>query len=111
MATRALPSDLEAEMSVLGVSFLSSEALEKIHDEVTEDMFYNEKNRTIFKAIMSLYKAGTPVDLTTIKAELDKKKAFNEIGGVNYLTEIIDSVVTSANLEYYIKILKDASIR
>ena len=47
MATRALPSDLEAEMSVLGVSFLSSEALEKIHDEVTEDMFYNEKNRII----------------------------------------------------------------
>ena len=111
MATRALPSDLEAEMSVLGVAFLSSEALEKIHDEVTEDMFYNEKNRTIFNAIISLYKSGTPVDLTTIKAELDKKKAFNEIGGINYLTEVIDSVVTSANLEYYIKILKDASIR
>lgn len=111
MASRALPSDLEAEMSVLGVAFLSSEALEKINDEVTEDMFYNEKNRTIFNAIISLYKEGTAVDLTTIKAELDKKKAFNEIGGASYLTEVIDSVVTSANLEYYIKILKDAAIR
>ena len=48
MATRAMPCDLEAEMSVLGVAFLSSDALEKINDEVTEDMFYNEKNRIIF---------------------------------------------------------------
>ena len=106
-----MPSDLEAEMSVLGVAFLNSDALEKINDEVVEEMFYNEKNRIIFNAIISLYKDGVPVDLTTIKAELDKKKAFNEIGGINYLTEVIDSVVTSANLEYYIKILKDAMIR
>lgn len=54
-----MPCDLEAEMSVLGVAFLSSDALEKINDEVTEDMFYNEKNRTIFNAIISLYKEGT----------------------------------------------------
>ena len=56
MASRALPSDIEAEMSVLGVSFLNKESLEKISDEVTEDMFYSDKNRTIFKAIINLYK-------------------------------------------------------
>ena len=71
MATRVMPSDLEAEMSVLGVAFLSNDALEKINDEVTEDMFYNEKNKILFNAIISLYKRGTPVDLTTIKSELD----------------------------------------
>ena len=111
LANRALPNDLEAEMSVLGVAFLSNEALEKISEEVTEEMFYTEKNRIIFNAMINLYKENTPLDLTTIRAELDKKKSFNEVGGINYLTEIIDSVVTSANLEYYIKILKDAAIR
>ncbi len=111
MAKRALPCDNEAEMSVLGVAFLNKEALEKICDEVSEDMFYNEKNRTIFNAIKSLYKEGTPIDLTTIKAELDKKKALNEIGGITYLMDVIDSVVTTANLEYYIKILKEQAIR
>ena len=64
MASRALPSDIEAEMSVLGVSFLNKESLEKISDEVTEDMFYSDKNRTIFKAIINLYKNGDPIDLT-----------------------------------------------
>lgn len=111
MATRALPNDLEAEMSVLGVAFLNKEALEKISDEVTEDMFFNDKNRIIFKAIISLYKEKNPIDITTVKAELDKHKSFNEIGGLSYLMEVIDSVVTSANLEYYIKILKEHAIR
>lgn len=111
MAARALPFDNEAEMSVLGVAFLNKEALETISDEVTEDMFYNEKNRTIFRAIINLYKENSPIDVTTVKAELDKKKALNEVGGVTYLAEVIDSVVTSANLSYYIKILKEHAIR
>lgn len=111
MANRALPNDIEAEMSVLGVAFLNKDALEKINDEVTEDMFYSDKNRRIFNAIVSLYKENTPIDITTIKAELDKKKALNEIGGIPYLMEVIDSVVTAANLDYYIKILKDHAVR
>jgi len=111
MALRALPNDLEAEMSVLGVAFLDKFALEKISDQVTEDMFFNDKNRIIFNAIVSLYKNGNPVDLTTVKAELDKKKSLNEVGGITYLMEVIDSVVTAANLEYYIKILKEHAVR
>ena len=111
MAARALPNDLDAEMSVLGVAFLNKDALEVINDEVTEDMFYSDKNRTIFNAIMNLYKNNDPIDLTTVKAELDKKKSLNEIGGITYLMEVIDSVVTAANLSYYIKILKDHAVR
>lgn len=111
MATRTLPNDYEAEMSVLGVAFLNKDALEKISDEVTEDMFFNDKNRIIFNAIISLYKDRNPIDITTVKAELDKKKVLNEVGGIPYLMEVIDSVVTAANLEYYIKILKEHAIR
>lgn len=111
MAARVLPNDLDAEMSVLGVAFLNKDALEVINDEVTEDMFYSDKNRIIFNAIMNLYKNNDPIDLTTVKAELDKKKSLNEIGGITYLMEVIDSVVTAANLSYYIKILKDHAVR
>lgn len=111
MATRALPNDYEAEMSVLGVAFLNKDALEKISDEVTEDMFFSDKNRLIYNAIISLYKERNPIDITTVKAELDKKKVLNEVGGIPYLMEVIDSVVTAANLDYYIKILKEHSIR
>lgn len=111
MANRALPNELDAEMSVLGVAFLNKDALEKISDEITEDMFYSDKNRLIFKAINSLYKDKNNIDIKTVTTELDKKKVLNEVGGIPYLTEVIDSVVTSANLDYYIKLLKNSYVK
>ncbi|MBQ4583755.1 MAG: replicative DNA helicase [Bacilli bacterium] len=111
MASRSMPQNNDAEMSVLGVAFLDERLISKICEEVNKDMFFNEKNQHIFDAIVNLYKNKIPIDIMTIKDELDKKKALKSIGGIEYLSEIIDSVVTTANLEYYIKILKENAIR
>lgn len=111
MATRTMPQNNDAEMSVLGVAFLDERLISKICEEVNRDMFFNEKNQHIFDAIVNLYKNKIPIDIMTIKDELDKKKSLKSIGGIEYLSEIIDSVVTTANLEYYIKILKENAIR
>lgn len=107
---RIMPNNLEAEMSVLGVVFLNNKDVDKICEEMYEDMFYDQKNKTIFNCICELYKSKTPIDATTIKNELDKTKKLNEIG-LDYITEIIDSVVTSANLEHYMSIVKENAIR
>ena len=111
MASRAMPYNADAEMSVLGITFLDSRLISKICEEVTKEMFYLEKHQLIFDAVNSLYQSNTPIDITTMKDELDKKKHLNAIGGIEYLSEIIDSVVTSANLDYYIKILKENWVR
>lgn len=112
MANRQMPQNLEAEMSVLGVAFLNKDALTKICEELNEDMFYSDANKKLFEAIRSLYESRTPVDITTVKEELDKKKNLNAIGGLEYISEVIDSVATAANLEYYIKIVKEkATVR
>ena len=111
MATRTMPSNNDAEMSVLGVAFLDGRLISKICEEVTKDMFFSEKNQHIFEAITSLYKNDIPVDITTIKDELDKKKVLNAVGGIEYLSEVIDSVVTTANLDYYIKIVRENWVR
>ena len=111
MASRSMPQNNDAEMSVLGVAFLDERLISKICEEVNKDMFFNEKNQHIFDAIVNLYKNKIPIDIMTIKDELDKKKSLKSIGGIEYLSEIIDSVVTTANLEYYIKILKESAIR
>ena len=107
---RALPHNPEAEMSVLGVAFISKEQIDKICESVTADMFYDEKNRHIFNAIKSLHDNKTPIDVTTVKNELDKDKKLN-IVGLDHISEVIDSVVTSANIDYYIQILTDYYIR
>ena len=107
---RKMPQNLEAEMSVLGVAFLNAQDVNKIVEEVTADMFFDERNRIIFNAIKNLHDSKTPIDITTIKDELDKDKKLNTVG-LDYLTDVIDSVVTTANLDFYIKIIRDYAIR
>ena len=110
MATRKMPQNLEAEMSVLGVAFLDKNSLSKICEEITSDMFYSDANKKIFEAIKSLYDNKVPIDVTTITEELDKKKNLAAIGGLEYLSEVIDSVATASNLEYYMQIVKEKAI-
>ena len=110
MPTRKMPQNLEAEMSVLGVAFLNKNALNKICDELYPDMFYSEANQKLFEAIKSCYDEHIPIDITTVKDALDRKKNLSAIGGIEYLSEVIDSVATAANLEYYIKIVKDKAV-
>ena len=107
---RSMPQNKEAEMSVLGVAFLNSSEVAKIVEEVTADMFFDERNKYIFNAIKNMYESKTPIDITTLRNELDKDKKFNAVG-YDYLTEVIDSVVTDANLDFYIKIIKDYAVR
>ncbi len=107
---RSMPFNLEAEMSVLGVAFLNNNEVSKIVEEVTVDMFFDERNRYLFNAIKNLHDNKTPIDVTTLRNELDKDKKFNAVG-LDYITEVIDSVVTSANLDFYIKIIKDYAVR
>lgn len=107
---RSMPFNLEAEMSVLGVAFLNNNEVSKIVEEVTVDMFFDERNRYLFNAIKSLHDSKTPIDTTTLRNELDKDKKFNAVG-LDYITEVVDSVVTSANLDFYIKIIKDYAVR
>ncbi len=110
MAARKMPQNLEAEMSVLGVCFLNKNALTKVCEELYEDMFYSDANKKLFEAIKSCYDNRIPIDITTVKEELDKKKNLTSIGGIDYLSEVIDSVATASNIDYYIKIVKDKAV-
>ncbi len=111
MATRELPKNIEAEMNVLGIAFINPYSLEKILENLNSDMFFDRHNKIIFNALEVLYKENIPVDITTVKNELEKEKNLNNIGGIEYLTDVVDSVVTSANLEYYMDIIKEKAIR
>lgn len=111
MAERKMPQNLEAEMSILGSCFLSAYALDKVCEEVTNDMFYSEANKKIFEAINELHKNKIPLDSTTLINEVEKRENINSIGGVEYLSEVIDSVITAANIDYYIDIVREKSLR
>ena len=108
---RVMPSNKEAEMSVLGVAFIDNSLIDDICDSITSDMFFDDRNKYIFEAIKELHDEGIQVDAGTIKEELDKKKRFNLVGGIEYISEVIDSVITTANMNYYIDIIKSNATR
>ena len=110
MATRTMPNNLEAEESVLGACFLSKYALEKALENLEPESFYNEKNAKIFSTMAALSEEKTPIDITTVTGYLNKKNELTEIGGVEYLTEILNFVPTASNVDYYIKNVEDAAI-
>ena len=107
---RKEPQNIDAEISVLGCGFLERTALDKIMDEVTDEMFYSDENRIIYKTMKNLHTNNVPVDVATVCNELDKNKELSKVGGVEYITDIINSVPSTANLNYYIKIIFEKSI-
>ena len=110
MPLKQLPNNLEAEESVLGACFLSKYALQKASENLTPDSFYSEKNGKIFQTLTELMEEQVPLDITTVTSRLKKKKLLTEVGGVEYLTEIVDFVPTATNIDFYIKTVEDASI-
>ena len=111
MAQRKLPQNLDAEMSVLGICFLNEYALDKICEDLLPEMFFDEKNRTIFETICNLHKTKVAIDITTVTDDLEKRKKLNQSGGVDYISDVIDSVAVASNLEYYMQIVKDNYVR
>ena len=107
MAVKELPNNLEAEQAVLGSMFMSKTALEKTVEILKEESFYSARNGKIFSALKALDEKKVPIDITTLTEELKSKNLINEIGGVEYLTEVLDSVPNAANIDYYTKIIED----
>lgn len=110
MVNRVLPNNLEAEESVLGACFLSKYALQKANENLTPESFYNDKNGKIFATMISLMEEKTPIDLTTVTSYLKNKNELTEVGGVEYLTEVLNFVPTASNVDYYIKTVEESAI-
>lgn len=110
MAVKKEPQNLDAEISVLSCAFLSNEALDKVCEDLSEDYFYNEANKKIYNTIKELRIKNVALDVTTVANELEKKKQLGSIGGVEYLTEIIQAVPTAANINEYINILFEKTV-
>jgi replicative DNA helicase len=104
------PQNTEAEQSVLGGILIENEALNKVVEILNSDDFYREAHRKIFKSMIALSEKNEPSDLITLTNELKYQNLLEEIGGASYLTSLIDSVPTAANIEYYAKIVKEKSI-
>ena len=109
MAGRPLPHNLHAEKVVLGSMMTSVNALVQCITAVQEEHFFGEHspNQIVFRAIKNIYLKKDPVDIQTVIDELILMNEVNNIGGTQYLYELLDTVISLSNLEYYIQMLQD----
>ncbi|HET8316029.1 TPA: replicative DNA helicase [Streptococcus pneumoniae] len=104
---RILPHDLVAEQSVLGAVFITPETIISLADELVPDDFYKPANKIVFQTMLSLFKKGEPIDATTMVSALTNQGQIKEIGGINYVVELVNSTPTSKNVEHYAKLVKE----
>ncbi|WP_281646362.1 replicative DNA helicase [Parendozoicomonas sp. Alg238-R29] len=104
------PHSIEAEQSVLGGLMLDNEAWDKVGDKVTTDDFYNPAHRQLFECVQALALESKPFDPITVAEELDRKGHLEESGGISYLTELVESIPSVANLRAYAEIVYERSV-
>jgi replicative DNA helicase len=75
-----------------------------------EDSFYKSSHRKIFGALFALYEKDGVADAVTVTEELQRRKQLEDVGGAYYVSTLIDSVATAANIEYHIKIVKEKAL-
>ncbi|MFH1619721.1 MAG: replicative DNA helicase [bacterium] len=109
--TRVPPHSPEAEMAVLGSMLIEREAIETVLEILTDHKhFYNDAHQKIFAAILDIHNKGRAVDIITLSEELKKQNRLEEMGGEQFLTELIGKVTTAAHVRHYAEIVRHKAV-
>lgn len=107
---RVQPQDLVAEQSVLGSIFISPDKIITVREFIEADDFYKYAHKVIFRAMITLNDRHDAIDATTVRNILDSQGELQTIGGLSYIVELVNSVPTSANADYYAKIVAEKAM-
>lgn len=103
---RLPPQNLEAEQSVLGSLMLDRDAIIKVADTLSSDDFYDDKHRIVYLAILRLYDERSSIDVLTVANKLDEGASLDKIGGMSYLTTLVNAVPSAAHVVHYAQIVR-----
>jgi len=116
MATESLildkmpPQSVEAETSVIGSMLIDADAAMRAMELLSPESFYSRANAALFGAISSLAGRGQAVDIVTVAEQLRTEGRLESVGGMDYLSRVLDAVPTAANLEHYARIVAQKAL-
>ena len=100
------PHSIEAEKALLGSIMIRGEVMHDIVDIVSEQSFYSNIHRMIYSSLFELHQKGQPIDILTLSGRLKEKEQIEQVGGMSFLTELINIVPSSTNANYYAEIVE-----
>lgn len=107
---RIPPQNVEAEQAVLGSVFLESDAIVEAMEYIEAKDFYRRSHQLIFQVMVELNNRNEPIDVITVKDDLEQRDLIEDIGGTSYLSELALSVPTAANVGYYAKLVEEKAL-
>ncbi|MGO2082729.1 replicative DNA helicase [Vagococcus sp.] len=107
---RIPPQNIEAEQAVLGSVFLESDAIVEAMEYIEAKDFYRRSHQLIFQVMVELNNRNEPIDVITVKDDLEQRDLIEDIGGTSYLSELALSVPTAANVGYYAKLVEEKAL-
>ncbi|MDO4562661.1 MAG: replicative DNA helicase [Clostridia bacterium] len=105
---KTMPYNIEAEQAVLGSMIFDANALSVVMEKLSADDFYTNAHKTIFTAASKVYNSGAPLDMVTLSDTLGTD--IESVGGISYISKIVQNVLTTENLNYYIDIVEAKSL-
>ena len=105
------PQALDVEESVLGAMMLEPSSVDQALEGLDSECFYDPRHRSVFEAMLELVKNHIPVDIVTVTSKLREKGDLEIVGGASTLAGFTEKVGSAANLEYYIRILRQKAIQ
>lgn len=102
---KELPYDIKAEQAILGIMLVDKDATLETTGVLKPEFFYSGENQIVYTAMVTLSTNGIPIDIITVKNELEKMGKFDKIGGYEYLSKLADEVLITSNLENYIEVV------
>ncbi|HEY9714049.1 MAG TPA: DnaB-like helicase N-terminal domain-containing protein, partial [Chroococcales cyanobacterium] len=110
LGERLPPQALEAEQAVLGALLVSGDGIARVVDLLAPDHFYRKAHQVIYAAALDLYEKNEPIDIVTVSQYLKDESKLDGVGGRQYITDLALSVATTANLEYYAKVVQEKAL-
>ncbi len=107
---RIPPHNLEAEMALIGSILVDREIMGTVGEIVKPSDFYAHVHETIFMALTDLFDRGEPLDKITLSESLRQRDALEKVGGLSYISSLMDTVQTAASATYYAKIVREKSV-
>lgn len=106
-----VPQATDIEEAVLGAMMLDPDTVIEIIGSLSDECFYNPRNRMVFKAISALNNANKSIDILTVAEQLKANGDFDEVGGSSFLADLTSRLGAAAHVDYYVGVLVDKYIQ
>src|SRR5574344_1589695 len=109
--TNLIPQDIEAEEAVLGAVLVNPNTLSKVVEILSPDSFYKPAHRYVYEAMIQLFNQNERIDIVSVSDVLNMNSKLEMVGGRAFVNDLTFKTITTANIEYYAKIVQEKAIK